>query len=250
MHIAVFDDNIADRKQTERLLKRQSDRYQNEGKEHFYIDSYGNMEALMRFPQMYDIIFIDMQNPVSEDSHFKNGFDVAMALFEAGGIKNIVMCSSKHDYEQMATEAGIHDKMLYLKKAIKVKELEDILTECEIRLGTPEVRLELRGETETIYAVEDDIVFAKTEGMYKVKVYLTENRSITIISDIYNLYEQCTVFKAVCPVSQNAMINVRHVVSESLGSVTMDTGDKVKVSLPYKGNIKLVRKRLAAEEKK
>ena len=42
MHIAVFDDNIADRKQTERLLKRQSDRYQNEGKEHFYIDSYGN----------------------------------------------------------------------------------------------------------------------------------------------------------------------------------------------------------------
>jgi len=32
--------------------------------------------------------------------------------------------------------------------------------------------------------------------------------------------------------------------------VTMDTGDKVKVSLPYKGNIKLVRKRLAAEEKK
>ena len=250
MHIAVFDDNIADRKQTERLLKRQSDRYQSEGKEHFYIDSYGNMEALMRFPQMYDIIFIDMQKPESPDSHFQNGFDVAQALFEAGGIKNIVMCSSKYDYEQMAIDAGIHDKMLYLKKAIRVKDLEDILAECEVRLGTPKVRVELRGETETIYAEEDDIVFAKTEGMFQVRIVLTGGRSLVITSDIYNLYEECQVFNAVCPVSQNAMINVKHVVSESLGSVTMDTGDKVKVSLPYKSNIKLVRKRLAAEENK
>ncbi len=248
MHIAVFDDNIADRKQTERLLKRQSDRYQNEGKEHFYIDSYGNVEALLRFPQMYDIIFIDMAEPESPDSHFKNGLDVARLLFEAGGIKNVVMCSSKHDYEQMAIEAGMHDQMLYLKKAIKVKDLEDILTECEKRLGTPKKRLELRGETETIYAEEDDIIFAKTDGLFTVKVVLTEGRSIVLISDIYNLYEQCEIFKSICPVSQNAMINVNHIKSESFGSVIMDTGDKINVALLYKGNIKEIRRRLAADQ--
>ncbi len=248
MHIAVFDDNIADRKQMERLLGRQSDRYQKMGKEHFYIDSYGNMEALMRFPQMYDIIFIDMAEPESENSRFRNGIDVAKLLFEEGGIKNIVMCSSKHDYEELARENGIYDKMLYLKKAIRVKDLEDVIEECERRIGNPVPRLEIRGETETIYAEEDDIIYAKTEGMYKVRIYLTEGRSIAMISDIYNLYEQCTIFTSMCPVSQNAMINVRHVAKENLGSVIMDTGDKVAVAFSYRGNIKEIRRRLAQQE--
>ena len=179
MHIAVFDNNIADRKQLERLLGRQSDRYQREGKEHFYIDSYGNVEALMRFPQMYDIIFIDMATPESEDSHFQTGMDIANLLFEEGGIKNIVMCSSVHDYEAMASEAGIHDKMLYLKKAIRVKDLEDILAECEKRLGTPIPKLEIRGEKDTVYAEENDIVCAKSDGKYNVRVFLKFTTSMS-----------------------------------------------------------------------
>ena len=38
MHIAICDDNIADRKQTERLLKREADKMRAEG-EMLYIDS-------------------------------------------------------------------------------------------------------------------------------------------------------------------------------------------------------------------
>lgn len=49
MHIAICDDNVADRKQLERLLKRESDK-QYGIREPFYIDSYGNAEALMRSP--------------------------------------------------------------------------------------------------------------------------------------------------------------------------------------------------------
>ena len=249
MHIAVFDDNIADRKQMERLLKRQSDRYQKEGKEHFYIDSYGNMEALMRFPQMYDIIFIDMVQPENEDSHFRNGMDVAKLLFEAGGIKNIVMCSSVFDYEEMAKDAGIYDKMLYLKKAIRVKDLEDILTECELRIGDPVPRVELRGEKETIYAEEKDIIFAREEGMSSVRVVLTGGREIFLITDIYNLYEECEMFNCMCPVSQRAMVNMYHVTKENFGSVIMDTGDKISVAISYRGNLKEIRRRMEEAKK-
>ncbi|WP_408070629.1 hypothetical protein [Butyrivibrio sp. JL13D10] len=249
MHIAVFDDNIADRKQMERLLRRQSDRYQKEGKEHFYIDLYGNIEALMRFPQLYDIIFVDMAEPESEDSHFRNGMDVAELLFEAGGIKNVVMCSGKHDYKVLAKEAGLDDKLLFIEKAIRVKDLEAILAECEERLGDPVPTLELRGEKETIYATENDFISAEMIGEHQLTVYFTEGRSLDIITDIYNLYEQCEIFSSICPISQNAMINVNHIKNEGFGWVLMDNDRKIKVAFSYRGNIKEIRRRLAAKKK-
>ncbi len=247
MHIAVFDDNIADRKQLERLLGRQSDRYQKEGKEHFYIDSYGNMEALMRLPQMYDVIFIDMVEPAGENSHFKNGLDVAKLLFEEGGIKNIVMCSSRFDYEKMAEEAGIHDKMFYLKKDIRVKDLEEVLAECENRLIDPIKRLEIRGEKETVYAEEEDIICATKSSMFNITVSLTDNRQIVLMTDIYNFYEQCEIFTAMCPVSQNAMINVLHIAKEKFGYVVMDNGEKIRVAFSFRDNINEIKRRLLEE---
>ena len=247
MHIAVFDDNIADRKQMERLLRRQSDRYQKDGKEHFYTDLYGNIPALLRFPQVYDIIFIDMAEPDADDDRFKTGIDVAKLLFEIGGMKNVVMCSSKHNYKELAKEAGIEDELLFIDKPIKVKELEDILTECETRLGDPIPTLELRGENQTIYAREDDIIHAEMVGAHQLTITLTEGRSISLITDIYNLYEQCLIFTAMCPISQDAMINVNHIQSESFGSVTMDDCVKLKVAFSYRGNIKEIRRRLAAK---
>ncbi|SEL45746.1 DNA-binding response regulator, LytR/AlgR family [Butyrivibrio sp. ob235] len=249
MHIAVFDDNIADRKQMERLLRRQSDRYQKEGKEHFYIDLYGNIPALLRFPQVYDIIFIDMANPDEDDERFKTGMDVAKLLFEIGGMKNVVMCSSCHDYKTLAKEAGIYDELLFIDKQIRVKDLEEILTECEKRLGDPIPTLEMRGERQTIYARENDIICAEMIGENQLTVYLTDNRSINLITDIYNLFEQCAIFTAICPISQDAMINVNHIKDEGFGWVIMDTDKKLKVAFSYRGNIKEIRRRLAAKQK-
>ncbi|WP_029320575.1 LytR/AlgR family response regulator transcription factor [Butyrivibrio sp. AE3004] len=247
MHIAVFDDNIADRKQMERLLKRQSDRYQKEGKEHFYIDLYGNIEALMRFPQLYDIIFIDMAEPETDDSHFRNGMDVAKLLFEAGGLKNVVMCSSKHDYRELAQKTGLTDELLFIDKPIRVKDLEDMLAECEKRLGDPIPTLELRGEKETFYARQDDIICAEMIGEHRLIVYFTEGRQLNLITDIYNLFEQCEIFDSICPVSQNALVNVNHIKSEAFGSVIMDNDRKIKVAFAYRGNIKEIRRRLAVK---
>ena len=59
MHIAICDDNIADRKQLERLLGRESDKRKNISGL-FYADSFGDSAALMRRAVQYDLIFIDM----------------------------------------------------------------------------------------------------------------------------------------------------------------------------------------------
>ena len=59
MHIAVMDDNIADRKQLERLLDRESDRrIQTTG--NLYIDSFGALESLFIAPKQYDFFMVDI----------------------------------------------------------------------------------------------------------------------------------------------------------------------------------------------
>ena len=100
MHIAICDDNVADRKQLERLLKRESDAraLQSEG---FYVDSYGNREALLRSPMLYDAFFIDM----CEGSI--TGTDIVDALLKVGVKSPIVLCSSKICYQEYSFPANI-----------------------------------------------------------------------------------------------------------------------------------------------
>ena len=57
MYIAVLADNIADRKQTERLLGRANDVLANETGT-LYIDSYGDAQSLMRAPMKYELFFL------------------------------------------------------------------------------------------------------------------------------------------------------------------------------------------------
>ena len=58
MYIAVLADNIADRKQTERLLGRANDVLANETGT-LYIDSYGDAQSLMRAPMKYELFFLE-----------------------------------------------------------------------------------------------------------------------------------------------------------------------------------------------
>ena len=59
MHVAVCDDNVADRRHIERLLSRESDK--RAGTPNIlYIDSYGDKDHFLINPLKYNIIFMDM----------------------------------------------------------------------------------------------------------------------------------------------------------------------------------------------
>ena len=207
MHIAVCDDNIADRKQMERLLGRASDRRLHTTGV-LYIDSYGNVEAVMRSPMLYDAFFIDMTSgPV-------NGFQLARKLIDAGVTAPIVLCISTIDYPSVieaaiakvpedVSETSNHDilrrqlqkQILYLQKPIKVKELDEMLDHAQNLKSQTVPTIELRGEKDTLYVYEDEILYAIKDGNY-VHVVLTENRSLDVLSTIHNLYTQVTAFPA------------------------------------------------------
>lgn len=241
MHIAVCDDNIADRKQMERLLGRASDRrIHTTGV--LYIDSYGNVEAVMRSPMLYDAFFIDMTSgPV-------NGFQLARKLIDAGVTAPIILCISTIDYPSVieaaiarvpedVSEASNHDilrrqlqkQILYLQKPIRVKELDEMLDHAQNLKAETVPTIELRGEKDTLYVYEDEILYAIKDGNY-VHVVLTENRSLDVLSTIHNLYTQLAMFTHFLPVSEHCFVNVTFVDRLSLLRLTMKDGRSFNVS--------------------
>ena len=235
MHIAVCDDNIADRKQTERLLGRQSDRIFKETGERIYIDSYGNVPAFLAYPQMYDGLFVDM---VAEDP---KGLEVATLLVKAGVTSPIILLSSSIDYKKEYEESEFRaDNIYFMNKPIRVAEITAMIDEIKRAQGDPIKTLELRGKDGTCYARGDDIVCVLKQGPELV-LHMKDKSEVRIISDIYNFYDQCEIFPQICPVSDRCLINVNHIVKHSMFSVTMDNDMTFKISLVYRNSIREAR---------
>lgn len=230
MHIAVCDDNIADRKQMERLLGRASDQNKKDGVEGYYIDLYGNVPALMQYPQMYDVIFLDIVNGP------ENGLDVARRLRTLGVVCCIVLCSSVWNYETLATSD--HPSFYYMSKPILAEDLKDMLLFCETNRVHPEPMIELRGENETIYAHRDEILYAQALRKGLLGVTMTDHRMIRILSDAANFYEQLISFDCFIPITDHTIVNIHHMTKTFLLSVTMDDGASLHVSPSFRSNIK------------
>lgn len=240
MYFAICDDNIADRKQSERLLKRQAERVLKESGEQVYIDSFGNKEAFMIRPQMYQALFIDMTLDET------NGFVIAKTLLDIGITKPIILCCSSIDYRKLAQDENLQaDNLYFLDKPIKVDELTTLVDKIVAERIAPPSTLELRYHEETIYASGDDIVCAKRKGE-NLLVYLADGRTITFVSSVFNFYDQCSIFPQICPVSNDGIININHVKKSSPLHITMDNGVSFFVAFYYS---KMVKQAIADSKK-
>lgn len=230
MHIAICDDNMGDRKQLERLLNRESDARANDTGI-FYIDSYGNAQAVMASPMLYDAFFIDMA--VSDE----DGTQLANRLLKAGVTAPIVLCVSTVNYREAFADAESYPNIFYLDKPIKKAELSEILSQC-ITLKSQKVStIELRGEKETRYVTEDDIVYAKLEGNY-VLVHLKDSSMIKIVSTLENFYSQLSSFSHYVPLCMKSIVNVTHIQKLSLFSATLTDGTTLRISPVFSRDVK------------
>lgn len=215
MHVAICDDNGADRKQMERLLKRESDkRAQTTGV--LYVDSFGNVDSLLANALTYDVFYADlcMTPGVSVN-------DLIEGLAKKGSTAPVVLCCSKINYR----EQSFPENVFFLDKAIKAAELsESIDRALEIRDESPSL-IELRDETETIYVTEDEILYAVSARGNAVLVTLTGGRTKLIRTDLYNLYSQwAATHDAFLPPAGHFILNCRHVTKLGPLRATMSDG--------------------------
>ncbi|MGN0377896.1 MAG: LytR/AlgR family response regulator transcription factor [Suilimivivens sp.] len=223
MHIAICDDNIADRKQLERLLKRESDkRAGTTGL--FYTDSFGNSELLSKNHMQYDLFFIDM---VTEEP---DGLTFALELIQSGVHAPIVLCSSKINYPDKASSLpSCPDNLLYMEKPIKTAELSRVLDRAAALQAQRTPTIELRSETDTHYVTEDDIIYAVTMGRY-IHVFLKDGTEIPILTDMFNFYDEIATFSHMVLLNEHSLFNIVHMEKFSPFKVTLKNGVKLKSS--------------------
>lgn len=225
MHIAICDDHIAERKQTERLLSRESDRRKAETGV-LYVHSYGHEDALLKAPKQYNMFMIDMVN--SEI----NGLGLALILCQSGITAPIFLCVSTIDYRKAYTQlpkppGNIH----FIDKPLKVAELTKIINQAiEMQADTVPM-IEIRTEAETLYLFESEIICARC-NTYHTEVYLCDGRIIRAGKDLLNLYSQVCVYPAFYLISRKALVNLNYIDKCSFFNLTMKNGQLFRI-LPF-----------------
>lgn len=167
---------MADRKQMERLLGRESDkRIPTTGV--LYIDSYGNKEAILTTPMIYDALFLDMCADGSDS------IELANALREAGYALPIIFCSSKTNYR---SSAGLPANCFFLDKPINPDKLSSMIDTLLAITKKQIQKIEFRSLTETFYLTEDDIMYASPEGRTTI-LRLMDGQERLAASELVNL---------------------------------------------------------------
>lgn len=224
MHLAVCDDHIADRKQMERLLGRESDRrIPTTGV--LYLDFFGSKSSLLYAPMIYDALFLDM----TEDGC--DAVEIANMLRVDGTDIPIVFCCGKINYRE---SENLPDNVYFLDKPIQVAELTamiDVLLEIKSRQAK---RLEFRTLTETFYILEEELIYAAPEGDRHMRLHLVDGTD-----HLTEMTPEAFCFNMVSCESYISLynywvLNMDHIQSVSMFKVTMKDGTTVKLSLGEK----------------
>ncbi len=213
MHIAICDDNVADRKQLERLLKRESDkRAADTGI--IYADSFGNATALLANPMQYNAFYIDICK-----TEGVTGMEVANALLAQGIQAPIVMCCSDINYR----EHSFPENVIFLDKPIAVAELSASIDHALNIMANAVSLIELRENTTTIYVTEPDILYAVENGLL-LTVSLADGRKINITSSAQNFFFQVESYPSFMAPTAKAVINGRYIQKLGFRKAIMTDG--------------------------
>lgn len=225
MHIAVCDDNTADRHQMERILKRESE--QRRGiSEPLYIDSFGNSASLLNNPMLYDLFYIDICK-----TEGVTGMDVAEKLMTKGVNASIVMCCSDINYREQSFSGNVH----FLDKPIKTDELHASIEYAQEIIESFESKIELREDTETFYVTEPDILYA-VEKNGITTVTLASGRKISLVSTASNFFAQIECYPSFSDATPKVILNCRYIQKIASHKASMIDGAAFKIdriAMPY-----------------
>jgi len=235
MHIAICDDNVADRKHLERLLSRESDK--RAGTPNIlYIDSFGDKEHFLRNPLMYDMIFMDMSSTPTLAS------EIIQQLVQMGLDAPLILYSSKIDYTSLS---DLPQNVVHMKKPYIPDPLPELL-----KLGDAHVI----GNIETIpvpceeglqYIPKDDIYYCiPSQSGYVLCLKDGTRKNITI--DISELQVLTLPYKEFCRINAKHIINMKYAIMVSPISVLMQDYQRIKISPLRYSELKNLKKEMDA----
>ena len=164
MHVAICDDNVADRKHLERLLSRESDK--RAGTPNIlYVDSYGEKMHFLANPLKYNLIFMDMS---SEPGIVEF---ILEHLEEMGYHAPLVLYSDKIDYTALP---NLPDYVVHARKPYIPDPLPEFLALGDANVSGHVVSISVHKNSVLIHVPKYMILYA-LEGARTCTLYLTDN---------------------------------------------------------------------------
>lgn len=200
MHIAICDDNVADRKHLERLLSRESDK--RAGTPNIlYIDSYGKKENFLHNCHKYDLIFLDMvSTPTIAE-------EIVLELQRMEITAPIVMYSSKIDYTQ---NPKLPDSIVHMSKPYVPYPLPELLA-----LGDAYIRGKIVTVPVTIEQLQHDIPIDEIHYIYATQdvchMVLKDGSERIVEETILELSVLLEPFKEFYRLKKEVIINVKYI---------------------------------------
>ncbi len=217
MYIAVLADNIADRKQTERLLGRANDVLANETGT-LYIDSYGDAQSLMRAPMKYELFFLDIYG--AED-YGRSVIDALKSANVPGKIALVLPEDIPFSY-QNAIEG-----LLTIQKPLITTTLHQLIKDAhKEQIQTVVPKVEIRSENETYYVPLEQIIYAQ-EINHFVYVHLDNGSTLTMLGEIRDFYRWVNNHKEFVHIKKDTVLNLNHVISSSKKEYHMSNGEVI-----------------------
>lgn len=218
MHLAICDDQIADRKQTERLLGRESDRrIPTSGV--LYVDSFGSKTSILSTPMIYDAIFMDMV----EDC---DAVELANMLRADGTTAPIVFCCGKINYRDAD---NLPDNIFFIDKPILVHELTSIIDELLVIKNNQVKKLEFRNRTETFYLLEEDLLYAEVLNDRDMTLHLFNGETRTTEMNLPTFCANCKGCNSYVEISCHVILNMLYIKGISFFKVTMLDGKQFRL---------------------
>lgn len=220
IYLAVCDDNIADRKQLERLLEREKDTRLHRDNDVIYIDSFGNKDALISTPVKYDMFIMDVT------SGSENAMDIAKEL-RAGGIPApIVLMSSSVDYTSFVNAPK---DIVFINKPVSSGQVEHLIDVAKGWAAKKPILMEIRGSHETIFIPHEDLIRAIPRKTH-VEVALTEGRYIEVPGTMNDFLRYASSYNCFL-MCKKVLVNMHQIVGCKDNAMVMSNGESFSYSI-------------------
>ncbi len=222
MHVAICDDNVADRKHLERLLSRESDK--RAGTPNIlYIESFGDKEHFLKNPLKYNIVFMDMCS--------RGGLveEIIERLEEMSFNAPLVLYSSKYDYTRLQNLPAyvVHAKKPYIPDplpqflALGDKNVLGNIVTVTVHINGTAQHVP---KNQLMYAVPSE----SANGGYKL--FLSDGPALEIEDDISAVRQILEPHEEFRLINQDCFVNFKYVASVMLFTVMMQDYREFRIS--------------------
>ena len=220
MHVAICDDNVADRKHLERLLSRESDK-RRDTPNILYVDSYGDKDHFLINPLKYNIIFMDMCYEKGTVEYILD------ALVEMGYSAPLILYSSRIDY---TTIPNLPDFVVHAKKPYIPEPLPAFLAlgDENVRGYVPTIYVHQAAEAISVEKDEIEYAIAAENG---TTLHMLDDTRIDVDETITDLVQILNPYEEFERVNKNGIANFKFVSAVMPFQLIMQSYYQFSISL-------------------